>query len=167
MSPNCNLTSLFGVWVHMWLALHIEYQLIIVNWWYKMPKKYFQATTLFYFDYFYHITPRRTWQTIFGLCNSSIILWYSLLVIVSPYFFLKIVNRILVQLEGLCKSNVDCSFCHVKREGNKLDHALARRAVASVDFDVWLEDLPRDSLICFNELSYWVLKEKKAFIRTS
>ena len=41
-------------------------------------------------------------------------------------------------------SNVNCSFCHVKREGNKLAHALAHRAVVSVDFDVWLEDLPRD-----------------------
>ena len=41
-------------------------------------------------------------------------------------------------------SNVDCSFCHVKREGNKLAHALARRAVASADSDVWLEELPRD-----------------------
>ena len=41
-------------------------------------------------------------------------------------------------------SNVDCSFCHVKREGNKLAHALARRAVASADFNVWLEELPRD-----------------------
>ena len=41
-------------------------------------------------------------------------------------------------------SNVDCSFCHVKREGNKLAHALARRVVASADSDVWLEELPRD-----------------------
>ena len=41
-------------------------------------------------------------------------------------------------------SNVECSFCHVKREGNKLAHALACRAVASADFGVWLEDLPHD-----------------------
>ena len=41
-------------------------------------------------------------------------------------------------------SNVSCSFCHFKREGNKLVHALTRRAVAFVNFDVWLEDLPRD-----------------------
>ena len=41
-------------------------------------------------------------------------------------------------------SNVEFSFCHVKREGNKLAHALARRAVASADFGVWLEELSRD-----------------------
>ena len=37
-----------------------------------------------------------------------------------------------------------CSFVHVRREGNKLAHALARRAILSADTDVWLEDLPRD-----------------------
>ncbi|KAK9983282.1 hypothetical protein SO802_032807 [Lithocarpus litseifolius] len=31
-----------------------------------------------------------------------------------------------------------------RHEGNKLAHALARRAVLSADFDVWMEDLPRD-----------------------
>ena len=41
-------------------------------------------------------------------------------------------------------SNVDCSFCHVKREGNKLAHALTRRAVAFADSDMWVEELPRD-----------------------
>ena len=41
-------------------------------------------------------------------------------------------------------SNINCSFSHVKREGNKLAHAFARRVVASADFDMWLEDLPRD-----------------------
>ena len=41
-------------------------------------------------------------------------------------------------------ANFNYSFCHFKREGNKLAHALARRAVVFADFDVWLEDLPRD-----------------------
>ena len=41
-------------------------------------------------------------------------------------------------------SNVEFSFCHVKREGNTLVHALACRAVASADFGVWLEELSRD-----------------------
>ena len=41
-------------------------------------------------------------------------------------------------------SNINCSFCDVKRAGNRLVHALARRVVVSIDFDVWLEDLSRD-----------------------
>ena len=41
-------------------------------------------------------------------------------------------------------ANFNCSFCHVKWEGNKLAHAFARRAVVSAKFDVRLEDLPRD-----------------------
>ena len=37
-----------------------------------------------------------------------------------------------------------CQFQHVRREGNKLAHALARRAISSADFDVWVEELPSD-----------------------
>ena len=35
-----------------------------------------------------------------------------------------------------------CQFQHVRRDGNKLAHALARRAVLSTDIDVWVEELP-------------------------
>ena len=41
-------------------------------------------------------------------------------------------------------STINCSVLHVNRKGNKLAHALARRAILSVDTDVWMEDLPRD-----------------------
>ena len=37
-----------------------------------------------------------------------------------------------------------CQFFHVRREGNKLAHELARRAVLSADTDVWVEDLSDD-----------------------
>ena len=37
-----------------------------------------------------------------------------------------------------------CQFFHVRREGNKLAHELARRAVLSADTDVWVEDLLDD-----------------------
>lgn len=37
-----------------------------------------------------------------------------------------------------------CKFIHVRRGGNKLAHTLARRAVSSVDFDVWVEEIPSD-----------------------
>ena len=35
-----------------------------------------------------------------------------------------------------------CKFQHVRRDGNKLAHSLAKRAVLSVDTDVWVEELP-------------------------
>ena len=41
-------------------------------------------------------------------------------------------------------SSVSCSFLHVKRKGNSLAHALARRAVSSANLNVWLENLSRD-----------------------
>ena len=44
----------------------------------------------------------------------------------------------------ILSSLVNCSFLHVNRKGNKLAHALARRAILSADFDVWIEYLPRD-----------------------
>lgn len=37
-----------------------------------------------------------------------------------------------------------CQFQHVRREGNKLAHALAKRVVLSADFDVSIEELPCD-----------------------
>jgi len=37
-----------------------------------------------------------------------------------------------------------CKFIHVRRGGNKLAHALARRAVSFADFNVWVEELPFD-----------------------
>ena len=37
-----------------------------------------------------------------------------------------------------------CSFQHVHRDGNKLAHCLARRAVSFADTDVWVEDLLGD-----------------------
>ena len=35
-------------------------------------------------------------------------------------------------------------FQHVRKEGNRLAHALARRAVLSTNMDVWVESLPGD-----------------------
>ena len=42
------------------------------------------------------------------------------------------------------RSSASCSFLHVKRKGNRLAHALARREISSTNLNVWLEDLPRD-----------------------
>ena len=35
-------------------------------------------------------------------------------------------------------------FQHVRREGNRLAHCLAKKAVLSADTDVWIESLPED-----------------------
>ena len=36
------------------------------------------------------------------------------------------------------------SFSHVRRCGNLLAHALARRAISSADFDIWVDELPAE-----------------------
>ena len=41
-------------------------------------------------------------------------------------------------------TKVNCRFLHVNRKGNKLAHALTRRAVLSADTNVWMEDLSWD-----------------------
>ena len=53
-------------------------------------------------------------------------------------------GHIIDEIRYFSASLVGCSFIHVKREGNKLAHALARRAVLSADTDVWVEELPND-----------------------
>ena len=53
-------------------------------------------------------------------------------------------GHIIEEIRCFSSSLVGCSFIHVRREGNKLAHALARRAVLSADTDVWVEELPND-----------------------
>ena len=61
-----------------------------------------------------------------------------------------------------------CQFQHVRREGNKLAHVLARRAVLFADCDLWVEKLPSDlndvfQVDLFNKiiLSFSQKKKKK------
>ncbi|XP_075651133.1 uncharacterized protein LOC142621681 [Castanea sativa] len=39
---------------------------------------------------------------------------------------------------------MSCLFQHVRREGHRLAHCLAKKAVLFVDTDVWVESLPED-----------------------
>ena len=69
-----------------------------------------------------------------------------------------------------------CKLIHVRCGGNKLAHALARRAVSSADFDVWVEDLPLiwrvySKMMFLNFLFYMILpfsqkKKKKKLLGT-
>ena len=42
-----------------------------------------------------------------------------------------------------------CMFQHVKRDGNRLAHSLAKKAVLSTDLEIWVEDLPKDVDVVF------------------
>ena len=48
------------------------------------------------------------------------------------------------EIHESCSSFNRISFQHVRRDGNKLAHSLARRAVLSADTVVWVEELPTD-----------------------
>ena len=39
-------------------------------------------------------------------------------------------------------SFIQLRYSHVKREGNKVAHKLARHAICISDFSVWMEDIP-------------------------
>ena len=51
-------------------------------------------------------------------------------------------GHIIEEIMNFKRSMFLCSFKHVKREQNKLAHALTRRAVLAEGTNVWLEDLP-------------------------
>ncbi|XP_050258959.1 uncharacterized protein LOC126703953 [Quercus robur] len=59
-------------------------------------------------------------------------------------------RHIIEEIWSLTPSLMTYNFQHVRREGNKLAHVLARRAVVSTDIDVWVEKLPSDLDDVFN-----------------
>ena len=40
-------------------------------------------------------------------------------------------------------------FQHVRRDGNRLAHSLAKKSVLFADLEVWVEDLPEDVDVVF------------------
>ena len=57
---------------------------------------------------------------------------------------LTLFGHVIKEIHDSCSSFTMISFQHVRREGNKLAHALARRAILSADTVVWVEELPID-----------------------
>ena len=57
---------------------------------------------------------------------------------------LTLFGHVIKEIHDSCSSFTRISFQHVRRDGNKLAHALARRAVLSADTIVWVEELPTD-----------------------
>ena len=57
---------------------------------------------------------------------------------------LTLFGHVIKEIHDSCSSFTRISFQHVRREGNKLAHALTRRAILSVDTVVWVEELPTD-----------------------
>ena len=44
---------------------------------------------------------------------------------------------------------LSCMFQHVRRDGNRLAHSLAKKSVLFTDLEVWVEDLPEDVDVVF------------------
>ena len=42
-----------------------------------------------------------------------------------------------------------CEFKHIRWEGNRLAHSLARRAILFADMNVWVESIPSDLDVVF------------------
>ncbi|XP_023914568.1 uncharacterized protein LOC112026118 [Quercus suber] len=53
-------------------------------------------------------------------------------------------GHIIEEIRGHSLSLARCQFKHIRREGNSLAHALARRADLIADNDIWVEELPID-----------------------
>ena len=53
-------------------------------------------------------------------------------------------GHVIDECKSLGMSLCSCKFNHVRREGNRLVHVLAKRAVISVDMNVWVESLLND-----------------------
>ena len=62
----------------------------------------------------------------------------------DPNPSLALHGHILQDIKCLSSTFQSIGFSHVRRQGNNVAHALARRAVREADLTVWMEDVPPD-----------------------
>ena len=55
--------------------------------------------------------------------------------------FLPTVGLVLDEIRNMFNFFTELRYSHVKREGNIVDHKLARYAICVLDFAVWMEDV--------------------------
>ena len=53
-------------------------------------------------------------------------------------------GHVIQDTKHLASSFVSHRFSHVRRQGNNVAHALARWAINSPNFTIWMEDVPPD-----------------------
>lgn len=58
-------------------------------------------------------------------------------------------GQVIEDTKRLGESLRHCQFLHVSRDGNRLAHALVRRAISTADIDVWVKELPSDLDVVF------------------
>ena len=55
---------------------------------------------------------------------------------------LPTVGLVLDEIRNMVNFFTELHYSHVKREGNIVDHKLARYAICVLDFAMWMEDVP-------------------------
>ena len=65
----------------------------------------------------------------------------------GPYALLF--GHIIDETKRLGRVLRSCMFQHVRWDGNRLAHSLAKKIVLSADLEVWVEDLPKDMDVVF------------------
>ena len=58
-------------------------------------------------------------------------------------------GHILNDINLLSKSFQQVSFCHTRRQGNRVAHGLARMACNFSEYQVWMEDVPPDLYVVY------------------
>ena len=64
----------------------------------------------------------------------------------SPYVPSSSIGHLIRDIKIISAAFIDVRFCHIRRQGNRVAHSLARQACNSSPYNVWMEDVPPDIL---------------------